>query len=115
MGCLLNTIRYGPAIAWKEGPRTNISWSLDKQTLELGGQPISLYSFRSMVWLAIQDAQVALRQLMLNWEPAIDLRAVQDSLVNNWVGWSCLSEPANGLQHSFQHLQQQACTMGTMA
>jgi hypothetical protein len=67
-----------------------------------------LYSFRTMVWLAIQEAQNALHQLMLGWEPAIDLRAIQDSMVNNQVGWSFLSEPANGLQRSFQHLQQRA-------
>ena len=101
MSQLLETLAYGRAIARKEGPRTNISWSLDKQTLDLDGQLVSMYSFRSMVWVAIQDAQTALRQLMLGWEPAIDLRAVKDSLVNNRVGWSFLSEPANGLQHSF--------------
>jgi hypothetical protein len=49
MGYLLDTIRYGWALALKEGPCTNISWSLDKQTLELDGQLVSLYSFRSMV------------------------------------------------------------------
>jgi hypothetical protein len=108
IGQLLETLAYGRAIARKEGPRTNISWSLDKQTLDLDGQLIGMYSFRSMVWLAIQDAQTALRQLMFDWEPAIDLSAIQDSLVNNRLGWSFLSEPANGLQHSFQHLQQRA-------
>jgi hypothetical protein len=67
-----------------------------------------MYSFRSMVWLAIQDAQTALRQLMFNWEPVIDLGSIQDSLVNRHVGWSFLSEPRNRLQHSFRHLQQRA-------
>ena len=108
MSRLLETLAYGRAIAKKEGPRTNISWSLDKQTLDLNKQLISMYSFRSMVWLAIQDAQAALHQLMFNWEPAIDLNTIQDSLVNDRVGWSFLSEPANGLQHSFRHLQQRA-------
>ena len=108
MGRLLDLIKYGRALAWKHGPRTNISWSLDKQTLELDGQLISLYSFRSMVWVAIQEAQIALRQLMLNWEPAIDLNTIQDSLTNNKPGWSFLNEPANQLQHSFQHLNQRA-------
>lgn len=45
---------------------------------------------------------------MLGWEPAIDLHSIQDSMVNNQVGWSFLSEPANRLQHSFRHLQQRA-------
>jgi hypothetical protein len=108
MSRLLETIAYGRALAKKEGPRTNISWSLDKQTLDLNKQLIGMHNYRSMVWLAIQDAQTALRQLMFNWEPAIDLSTIQDSLVNDRVGWSFLSEPANGLQHSFQHLQQRA-------
>ena len=67
-----------------------------------------MYSFRSMVWVAIQDAQIALRQLMFNWEPAFDLNTIQDSLVNSQVSWSFLKEPANRLQHSFQYLQQHA-------
>jgi hypothetical protein len=45
---------------------------------------------------------------MFNWEPEIDLGAIQDSLVNSCTGWSFLSELANGLQHSFRHLQQRA-------
>ena len=101
MSHLLDTVRLGRSIAGKEGPRTNISWSLDKQL-------ISMYSFRSMVWVAIQEAQIALRQLMFNWEPEIGLNAVQDSLVTNRPGWSFVSEPTNGLQNSFRHLQRQA-------
>ena len=49
MSYLLDTVRLGRSIAGKEGPRTNISWSLDKQTLDLDKQLISMYSFRSMV------------------------------------------------------------------
>lgn len=56
MGQLLETLAYGRATAQKEGPHTNISWSLDKQTLDLNKKLISMYSFRGMVWLAIQDA-----------------------------------------------------------
>ena len=61
MGQLIDTMASGRAIAKKEGRRTNISWSPDKQTLKLDKQLVSLYSFRSMVWLAIQEAQNALR------------------------------------------------------
>ena len=74
----------------------------------LDKQLVNLHSFCTMVWLAIQDAQIALCQLMFDWEPAIDLRAIQDSLVNSQVGWSFLSDPANGLRQTFRHLQQQA-------
>lgn len=108
MGRLLEAIAYGRAIAKKEGACTNISWSLDKQSLELGGQLVTLYSFCSMVWVAIQDAQRALRQLMLDWEPKINLHTIQDSLTNNQVGWSFLKEPTNRLQHSFRYLQLRA-------
>jgi hypothetical protein len=70
MGHCLDMIKYGRALAWKHGPRTNISWSLDKQTLELDGKLISLYSFRSMVWVAIQEALEswgASRDAVRNW------------------------------------------------
>jgi hypothetical protein len=61
-----------------------------------------------MVWVAIQAAQRALRQLMLGWDPVIDLQVIQDSLIEDQPGWSFLSSPANNLQYSFQHLQQLA-------
>ena len=36
------------------------------------------------------------------------MNAIQDSLINNRLGWSFVSEPTNGLHNSFQHLQRQA-------
>ena len=49
MGQLIDTMASGRAIARKEGRRTNISWSPDKQTLKLDKQLVSLYNFHSMV------------------------------------------------------------------
>ena len=69
IGHLLDTLRFGRDQAFKLGPRTNISWSLDRQTLQLKTQFIKLGNFRIMVWLGIQDAQQALQALMLNWKP----------------------------------------------
>lgn len=45
---------------------------------------------------------------MFGWKLAINLHSIQDSLVNSQGGWFFLPDPANGLQHSFQHLQQRA-------
>jgi hypothetical protein len=49
MGQLIEVIASGRTIAKKEGRCTNISWSLDGQTLKLDKQLVSLYSFRTMV------------------------------------------------------------------
>jgi hypothetical protein len=105
---LLDTLLTGRAMANKDGARTNISWSQDGKTLNLNKQLIDIDNFYNMVYMAIEKAQASLRQLMFNWEPAYDLSDIQDSLVESRLGWSFLSESANDLQHSFQHLQRKA-------
>ena len=108
IGYLLDTLCFGRAQVFKHGPCTNISWSLNQQSLQLKTQFLKLYNFRSMVWVVIQEAQQAEQALLLGWKPAVNLYAVQDSLVNNQAGWSFLKEPDNQLQYSFQYLQEQA-------
>jgi hypothetical protein len=48
---LIEAKAYGRAIARREGGRTNISWSLDRQSLELEGQSITLTAFA--VWFGL--------------------------------------------------------------
>lgn len=48
---------------------------------------------------------------MFGWKPAVDLKAVQDNLVNRQVGWSFLKEPANQLGGCYRQLSEKAWTL----
>jgi hypothetical protein len=71
MGYLIETLRYGRAIARKEGSRGNVSWSPDKETLQLYNQQLTMTAFREMVWSTVRDCRAQLQELMFGWEPAI--------------------------------------------
>lgn len=110
MGCLIETLRYGRAIARKEGSGGNISWSADKETLQLYDQQLTMTAFREMVWSTVRECREQLQELMFGWEPAINLSRIVDNMAERRPGWSFLQEPGNGLHHSFKHLHRRAWT-----
>ena len=106
---LIEALAYGRRIARKEGCRSNISWSSDKEVLTLYNQRITMSAFRQMIWSSIQDCQGGLTKAMLDWVPATtDLLAIRDNMTENQPGWSFVKDPENHLQHSFRHLQRRA-------
>ncbi|KFZ24050.1 hypothetical protein V502_01471 [Pseudogymnoascus sp. VKM F-4520 (FW-2644)] len=108
---LFEVLVTGQRIAYKEGRRTNISWSKDKEVLVLYNERVTMSAFWQMVWSSVQKCSNLLTEAMFGWAPpAIDLLALHDDLTENRPGWSFLKEPGNHLEHSFQHLQRQAFT-----
>jgi hypothetical protein len=57
IGYLIERLQHGRAIAKREGPKTNISWSLDGQLLEIGNNQIRMSEFRATVHSSIARAQ----------------------------------------------------------
>jgi hypothetical protein len=108
MGRLIETLRYGRAIARKEGSRGNISWSPDKETLQLYNQQLIMRAFREMVWSTVRECRAQLPELMFGWEPAVNLSRVVDNMAERRPGWSFVQEPDNGLSYSFKHLHRRA-------
>ena len=49
MGYLIERLQHGRAIAKREGPRTNMTWSADGQTLDIAGSRITMQEFRQTV------------------------------------------------------------------
>lgn len=108
----LELLWQGRSITKKEGTRANISWSTDSQVLTLRSHStqyqVSLSQIRTMVWITVQDCQTMLQQLMFDWQPAVDLKRIRDSLVNSQPGWSFLTEPSNQLSDSYRQLSERA-------
>ena len=78
---LIESLAYGRRIARKEGCRTNISWSSDKEVLTLYDQRVTMSAFQGMVWSSIQECQGMLSEAMFGWvPPRLDLHKVRDNM-----------------------------------
>jgi len=108
MGYLIERLQHGRAIAKREGPRTNISWSLDGQTLDIAGSRISMHEFRHAIHCLLARLERVTRELMFDWWPSVDLGTIKEDLSRLRPGYSFLQEPANQLQSSFKHLSRRA-------
>jgi hypothetical protein len=108
IGYLIERLQHGRAIAKREGPRTNISWSPDGQTLEIEGGQISLQQFRQTIHHLEADLEQTARALMLQWWPKVVLRDIKDDLSTHRPGYSFLSHPLNRMEGSCKHLSRRA-------
>jgi hypothetical protein len=106
IGYSIERLQHGRAIAKREGPRTNISWSFDGQTLD--DSRITMYEFRQTVHSVLTKLEHATRYLMFDWWPIIDLRTIKDDLAKHRPGYSFLQEHAYRLQVSFRYLSRRA-------
>jgi hypothetical protein len=101
IGYFVERLRYGRAITRHEGPPTNISWSLDGQILSIADGKISISEFRSVIHTTIIRVRQLIHNLLLDWQPQLELESYRDNLVNRQPGYSFLNHPDNGLQDSF--------------
>jgi hypothetical protein len=67
IGYLIERLQHGRAIAKREGPRTNISWSFDGQTLDLSGTRITMQEFRQTIHSVLTKLEITTRHLMFDW------------------------------------------------
>ncbi|KAF2158351.1 hypothetical protein M409DRAFT_34156, partial [Zasmidium cellare ATCC 36951] len=108
LGYLIERLQHGRAIAKREGPRTNISWSPDGQTLSIGQADITIPQFRLALHGVITRVQQQLEDLLLGWWPDVQLQDIHDDMSNRRPGYSFVSEPMNNLQSSFRVLSRRA-------
>lgn len=66
MGYLIERLQHSRAIAKREGPRTNLSWSLDGQTLDIAGSRISMHEFRHTIYCLLAKLKKVTRDFMFN-------------------------------------------------
>jgi hypothetical protein len=101
-GYLIERLQHGRAIARREGPQTNISWSSDGLTLHIADSQIQMRQFRETIHSIVVRLQGLAQELLFGWWPDVQLDAVQDNLATHRPGFSFLADPANKLQGSFR-------------
>ena len=83
MGYLIERLQHGRAIAKREGARTNISQSLNSQTLEIARSKISLHEFCQTTYFLLAQIEQEARKLMFNQWPNVELHDLRDDLAKH--------------------------------
>ncbi len=108
IGYLIERLRHGRATARHRGPRTNISWSIDGQVLQIGDDQITMSQFRGVIHATVVRARQQTHDLLFGWHPSISLESYHEDLINRRPGYSFLSHPQNDFQDSFRVLSRKA-------
>lgn len=102
VGYIIERLQHGRAIARREGPRTNISWSPDGLTLHIAEAHIHMRQFRGTIHGVLIRTQHLAQDLLFGWWPDIQLDRIRDNLGIHRPGFSFLAHPENNLQSCFR-------------
>ena len=108
LGYLIERLQHGRATARRDGARTNITWSLDGQTLGIDDAEITMSQFRHVIHCAVSRVQQQMDDLLFGWWPSIRLEELHDDMSIHRPGYSFLSHPSNKLQSSFRTISRRA-------
>ncbi|KJZ68947.1 hypothetical protein HIM_11663 [Hirsutella minnesotensis 3608] len=91
------------SIVKQEGIPANLSWATDGRSFTIGNnKEIKLTDFSTMHHNAISKVQDMVREMTLDWRPAVDLSVIQDDWTCRKPGWSFLEKPENELSGLFK-------------
>jgi hypothetical protein len=107
-GELIELRAYGKWVVKKEGARANLAWAADGQSFTINDQNFRLLDFTYIYKASIEQVTRRTSQLMLGYQPVIDLTAVVDDLTCRTPGWSFLREERNGLRQAYKALTRRA-------
>jgi hypothetical protein len=100
---------FGRSIVKREGGRTNLTWAADGLSFTIGSSnQIALRDFTYMHHAAISKVEERVNQLMLGWEPVVDLGSIHDDFTCATPGWSFLEEEQNNLRFAYKALSRRA-------
>jgi hypothetical protein len=105
----LSLRNYGRAISRSDGPAFRVTWSQDADIVSWAGVYLSMDQFRKISHDTIDCATAVCRQMMYEWCPESDLTRIRDRLSNTALGYSFVTDPANGLGEAYLELSRRAC------
>ncbi|PWI64582.1 hypothetical protein PCL_09512 [Purpureocillium lilacinum] len=109
IGEILELKAFGKSIIKREGYRSNLTWSLDGQSLTIGNDKVvHLSEFCTAHRDAIWRVQEQVDEMMLGWKPTEDLSTVVDDLTNKVPGWCLLDSPENGFLGKYKAMTRRA-------
>lgn len=106
---LIELKAFGKSIVRKEGGRATLTWAPDGGSFTIGNHKvIRLSEFCTTYRAAITQVQELVAELMLGWDPAIDLSAIRDDLTCQTPGWCFLDHPENRLSGAYKAMARRA-------
>ncbi|KAH6977630.1 hypothetical protein EDB80DRAFT_738121 [Ilyonectria destructans] len=106
---LIELKAFGKSIARREGARATLTWAPDGGSFTIGNHKvIRLSEFCTTYRAAIAQVQELVAELMLGWDPVIDLSAIRDDLTCQTPGWSFLDHSENRLSGAYKAMARRA-------
>jgi hypothetical protein len=100
---------YAKSIVRQEGGPSNLSWAPDGLSFTVGNnKKVRLFDFCTVHHTALTQVKEQVNEMMLGWEPTVDLLAVRDDLTCRIPGWSFLDHKENNLTFGYKALSRQA-------
>ena len=95
---LIELEAFGKSIVRREGARATLTWAPGGGSFTIGNHKvIQLSEFCTTRRAAITQVQELVTELMLAWDPAINLSTIHDDLTCQSPGWRFLGRPKNRL------------------
>ncbi|KAJ6439190.1 hypothetical protein O9K51_08602 [Purpureocillium lavendulum] len=109
IGEILELKAFGKSIIKRDGYRSNLTWSLDGQSLTIGNDKVvHLSDFCTTHRDASWRVQEQVDEMMLGWKPTEDLSTIADDLTNKVTGWCFLDSPENGFLGKYKAMTRRA-------
>ncbi|KJZ71103.1 hypothetical protein HIM_09522 [Hirsutella minnesotensis 3608] len=111
LGEMFSLLAFGNALRKSDGPTFHFEWSDDGEEVSWDGEcRLTMDAFRGLVRTVLEAASQTMQRLMYGLEPPRpDFRRIRDRLSSSSVGYSFVTDPANGLACDYLKLLTRAC------
>ncbi|EFZ03297.2 tlh3 [Metarhizium robertsii ARSEF 23] len=106
---LIELKAFGKSIVRREGVRGTLTWAPDGRSFTIGdGKVVRLSEFCATYRAAITRVEELVTEMMLGWDPTVDLSAIRDDLTCRFPGWCFLDKPENHLSGTYKAMSRRA-------
>ncbi|KHO10690.1 hypothetical protein MAA_11741 [Metarhizium robertsii ARSEF 23] len=106
---LIELKAMGRSIVKREGVPGNLTWAPDGHSFTIGNaKVVRLVEFCTTYQAAISNVQERVAEMMLGWEPTVELSQVQDDLTCRLPGWCFLDKTDNNLRNVYKAMARRA-------
>ncbi|OAQ57815.2 DEAD/DEAH box helicase domain-containing protein [Pochonia chlamydosporia 170] len=106
---LIELKAMGRSIVKREGVPGNLTWAPDGHSFTIGNaKVVRLSEFCTTYQAAISNVQERVAEMMLGWQPEVDLSQVRDDLTCRLPGWCFLDKPENNLGNIYKAMARRA-------
>ncbi|KJZ70098.1 hypothetical protein HIM_10501 [Hirsutella minnesotensis 3608] len=111
LGEMLSLLAFGNALRKSDGSTFHFEWSDDGEEVSWDGEcHLTMDAFRGLVRTVLEAASQTMQRLMYGLEPPRpDFRRMRDRLSSSRIGYSFITDPANGLACEYLKLLTRAC------